>query len=584
MEVLIQNGLIVDGSGAAAYKGDLAISSGKISQIASAGTLQPTENTEVIDATGYIVTPGFVDAHTHFDGQASWDEVLSPSSDHGITTAIMGNCGIGFAPVRPEERDFLIEMMEGVEDIPGIALAEGITWNWETFPEYLDELERMPRAIDIAAQVPHCSIRTYALGKDTDVKAQATEQQIQQMADLTKEAVQAGAIGLSTGRISLHTSIKGESVPGTFASREEFLALIKATQAGGGNIVQCVSEGLMGDDPEAYKAEIALYAELSIETGCCILFLLNQNNVQTQMWKENLAFVKQANAEGAKLVAMTANRPGGMMMSWDSYNIFIDKPAFKEIAHLPLAERLVELKKPERREKILKDSTDRPRGAIQIVLNALGATYPFTSASGPLFEPEAKDSMLARIQRTGEDPEEALYDAMCELAESDGGLPGFLHVYMGNYADGDLSAVGEMMNDPNVVVGGADAGAHVNMICDASYPTYMFQHWVRDRDRGPKMPIEQAVKLISHDTAEIYGLHDRGLLRAGKKADINVIDLENIRMHMPYMAYDLPTGAGRLLQGADGYIATLVAGEVVFRNGKETGARPGALIRGVQPA
>ena len=300
------------------------------------------------------------------------------------------------------------------------------------------------------------------------------------------------------------------------------------------------------------------------------------------MWKENLAFVKRANEEGAKLVAMTPNRPGGMMMSWDSYNIFIDRPAFKEIAHLPLQERIQELKKPERREKILKDSTDRPRGAIQIVLNSLGATYPFTSAVGPLFEPEVKDSMLARIERTGEAPIEALYDAMCEVAESDGPLPGFLHVYMGNYADGDLNAVGEMINDPNVIIGGADAGAHVNMICDASYPTYMFQHWVRDRKRGPKMPIEQAVKLISHDTAKLYGLHDRGLLIEGKKADINIIDLKNIRMHMPYMAYDLPTGAGRLLQGADGYIATIVAGEVVFRNGKETGARPGTLVRGVQ--
>ena len=242
MEILIQNGLIVDGSGSPAYQGDLLIDDGKIMRIGEPGSLIALAGGEVINASDYIITPGFIDAHTHFDGQASWDEILSPSSDHGITTAIMGNCGIGFAPVRPAERDFLIEMMEGVEDIPGIALSEGITWNWETFPEYLDELESMPRAIDIAAQVPHCSIRTYALGKNVDIKAQATEKQIELMADLTREAVQAGAIGLSTGRISIHTSIKGESVPGTFASREEFLALIKATQAGGGNIVQCVSK------------------------------------------------------------------------------------------------------------------------------------------------------------------------------------------------------------------------------------------------------------------------------------------------------------------------------------------------------
>lgn len=582
MDVLIQNGKLVDGTGAPAFKADIAIDAGKITVIAPSGELKVEEAGKVIDASGCIVTPGFIDTHTHYDGQATWDEIMSPSSDHGVTTAIMGNCGIGFAPVRADERDFLIEMMEGVEDIPGIALADGITWNWETFPEYLDELESKPRTIDIATQVPHCAIRTYAMGRSNDVNAVASPEQIKIMADLTKEAMAAGAIGLSTGRISIHTSIKGESVPGTFASRDEFLALIKATQDGGGSIVQCVSEGLMGDNPDAYRAEVALYKELSIETGCRILFLIAQNNVQTELWKEILSFVEHANAEGAKLIAMTGNRPGGMMMSWDSFNIFIDRPAYIEIAELPFDERVKELKKPERRDKILNDKTLRPRGAIDIVLNALGATYPFTK--GPLFEPAPEESMLARIQRTGEEPQSALYDAMCEVADTGDNLPGFLHVYMGNYAEGNLSAVLEMLNNPNVIVGGADAGAHVNMICDASYPTYMMQHWVRDRVRGPKMPIEQAIRLMSKDAAEIYGLYDRGEIAIGKKADINIINLDKINMHMPRIERDLPTGAPRLLQGADGYVATLVSGEITFINGVETGARPGGLVRGPQSA
>ena len=583
-DYLIKGGLVVDGNGGEPMLAEVLIKDGKIDAVISANEAVAGKSIEMIgvetiDATGCIVTPGFVDPHTHYDGQATWDDRLAPSADHGVTTVVMGNCGVGFAPVRPDERDFLIELMEGVEDIPGSALADGIDWAWESFPEYLDALDNKARALDVVAQIPHGALRTYVLGQANNLNAPATAEQIQQMAALTQQAIEAGAFAFSTNRIAMHTSTDGESVPGTFAEKEEVLAIIKAMQDGGANLLQVVPEGLMGENPTAFQAEVQLYKELSLETGCSIVFTLSQNNVQTTLWKDMLEEISQANKAGAKLYATTGNRPGGMLMSWDTFNIFMDRPSYLAVAHLPLTERVKALQDPERREKILNEEIQSPllKNGAQVVRDALNAIFPCKDQQ--IFEPDRAQSLAARLLASNDTAEGVLYDAMCEVVLGDEGRPGFLHVYMGNYADGDLNAVYEMMMHPNVVVGAADGGAHVNVICDASYTTFMLQHWVRDRQRGDKLPLEIAIQMLTKTPADLYGLHDRGVIEVGKKADINVIALNDLSLQMPYVANDLPTGAPRLLQRAEGYVVTLVAGQITNHNGHDTGARPGKLVR-----
>lgn len=574
MDLLIREGTLVDGTGRAKRPADVVLQDGLIRSIESPGSVNPADAREVIDATGMFVTPGFVDPHTHYDGQATWDDRLAPSSDHGITTAVIGNCGVGFAPVRPGSEDFLIALMEGVEDIPGAALAEGIDWRWESFAEYLDVLESKPRTIELAAQVPHGAIRAYVLGRSGNVNRPATPQEIDEMAALTKAAVEAGAVAFSTNRIALHVSTNGEAVPGTFADKAEILALVRATQAGGSNLLQVVPDGLMGENPDGFRAEIALYRELSLETGCTVAFTLAQNNVQIDLWEEILQTMERANGEGAKLVGMAANRPGGMLMSWNSFNIFMDRPSYLEIAELPIEERLERLRDPHLRERILSESVQSPllRNGHMIVMQSLDATYIVDK--DPTFEPEPSESLGRLIERSGEPPEKVIYDTMCEIGS------GFLHVYMGNYAEGDLGAVERMMRHESTFVGAADGGAHVTVLCDAGYPTFMLQHWVRDRTRGERFSLEEAVRMLTQEPADIYGFADRGVVEPGRRADLNIIDLDRIRMHLPRVENDLPTGAPRLLQGADGYVATLVGGQVTFREGRETGARPGGLIRG----
>ena len=583
-DYLIKGGLVVDGNGGEPMLAEVLIKDGKIDAVISANEAVAGKSIEMIgvetiDASGCIVTPGFVDPHTHYDGQATWDDRLAPSSDHGVTTVVMGNCGVGFAPVRPDERDFLIELMEGVEDIPGSALADGIDWAWESFPEYLDALDNKARALDVVAQIPHGALRTYVLGQANNLNAPATAEQIKQMAELTQQGIEAGAFAFSTNRIAMHTSTDGESVPGTFAEKEEVLAIIKAMQDGGANLLQVVPEGLMGENPTAFQAEVQLYKELSLETGCSIVFTLSQNNVQTTLWKDMLEEISQANKAGAKLYATTGNRPGGMLMSWDTFNIFMDRPSYLAVAHLPLTERVKALQDPERREKILNEEIQSPllKNGAQVVRDALNAIFPCKDQQ--IFEPDQAQSLAARLLASNDTAEGVLYDAMCEVVLGDEGRPGFLHVYMGNYADGDLNAVYEMMMHPNVVVGAADGGAHVNVICDASYTTFMLQHWVRDRQRGDKLPLEIAIQMLTKTPADLYGLHDRGVIEVGKKADINVIALNDLSLQMPYVANDLPTGAPRLLQRAEGYVVTLVAGQITNRNGHDTGARPGKLVR-----
>jgi len=573
VDFLIRQGTLVDGTGRAKRLADVVVQDGVIRSIEPPASVDSAKARQVIDATGRLITPGFVDPHTHYDGQATWDDRLAPSSDHGVTTAVIGNCGVGFAPVRPGSEDFLIALMEGVEDIPGAALADGIDWAWESFPEYLDALETKPRAIELAAQVPHGAIRTYVLGRSGNVNRPATRKEIDEMATLTEEAVGAGAVAFSTNRIALHVSTNGEAVPGTFADKGEILALVRATQAGGSNLLQVVPDGLMGENPDGFRAELALYRELSLETGCAVSFTLAQNNVQTDLWEELLEKMERANTEGAKLIGMAANRPAGILMSWNSFNIFMDRPSYLEVAELPFGERLERLRDPGLRERILSEPVQSPllKNGHMIVMQSLDATYIVDK--DPSFEPEPSESLGRRIERSGEPPEKFLYDTMCEIGN------GFLHVYMGNYAEGNLGAVERMMRHESTFIGAADGGAHVTVLCDAGYPTFMLQHWVRDRTRGERLSVEEAVRMLTKEPADLYGFADRGVVEPGRRADLNIIDLDRLRLHMPRVENDLPTGAPRLLQGADGYVATMVGGEVTFQEGRDTGARPGGLIR-----
>ena len=578
MDILIRNGQLVDGTGAPSRRADIAIQNGRIVAIAGAGECDVTQAAEVIEAEGLLVTPGFIDPHTHYDGQATWDDRLAPSCEHGVTTVVMGNCGVGFAPVRPHHKEILIDLMEGVEDIPGAALHDGIHWAWESFPEYLDALESVPRSVEVAAQLPHGALRTYAIGDGGNVNRPASDEAIRLMARLAQEAAEAGALAFSSNRITLHTSTRGEAVPGTFAELREVGAICRAMRAGGRSVFQVVPAGLMGEDPDGFRREIAFYRALSLETDSTVLYTIAQNNVQPELWRELLEATESANAAGARLVPMTINRPGGMLLSWETFHPFLDRPAYLEVADQPLDQRVAALRDPKRRERILAAPIASPmfQNAFEILLSSLDAT--FCPGVDEPFEPDPAMSLGRRIQASGLPPQEVIYDALCDAAQGSAG-PEFLSVFMGNYARGSLDAVREMICRPDTLVGGGDGGAHVTVISDASYPTYMLQHWVRDRRRGERIPVEEAVRMLSSAPAELHGLGDRGTVERGKRADLNVIDLPALTLESPRVAYDLPTGAPRLLQSACGYRATLVGGQVTARDGVDTGARPGGVVR-----
>jgi len=582
--LLIKNSLLVDGTGGPSRPADVLVEDGVIGKISEANSLNTEGVDQCIDAEGKLLTPGFVDVHTHYDGQATWDDEMQPSAPHGITTVVMGNCGVGFAPSRPAERQWLIELMEGVEQIPGSALADGISWNWETFPEYLDELASKPRAIDIAAQVPHGALRPYVMGRkddNDDGNREASAAEIEAMSELTQEAIGAGAMAFSSNRIPMHTSIHGDPVPGTFASYEELSSLLRAANKSGNGLFQVAPAGSMGEDPDAPLREFALYKQLSDDTGCRVLFGLGQITGQDTLWKEMLKKTEQANSDGAKLTPWVASRPVCVMFSIQGFTPFEDCPTYQSLKSLSVLERASEMAKPEVREKIL---SEQPDDHVLSLLLAWNLTASFPMPDKQLFEPEPKDSVAAIAERDGSmanGPVAVFYDNLVSIAHESQGT-GFVTTYLSGYADGNVDAVRSLLLHPDTILGASDGGAHVNVMCDASYPSFMLQHFVRDRSRGEKIPLETAIHLMAKQPADVYGLYDRGSVEVGKKADLNIIDLENLELKMPRLIDDLPGNSERIVQDVEGFTATIVSGELTYQNGEFTGAKPGRLLRGRQ--
>jgi N-acyl-D-aspartate/D-glutamate deacylase len=572
-DLVIKGGTLVDGTGRERFVGDVAVTDGVIVAV---GADLEGDATETIDATGLLVTPGFVDIHTHYDGQATWDPVLDPSASHGVTTVVAGNCGVGFAPVRPGQENWLVELMEGVEDIPGTALHEGIQWEWESFPEYLDALGRREYALDIAVFMPHAPLRVYVMGERGAKNEDATEADIAEMARLVREGVEAGAVGFSTSRSMNHKSLDGELVPGTYAGADELTGLAAAVVDGGGGLFEVVPIGETGGDHELTLGEIALMADVSRSAGLPVSFLMVQTMAAPELWREQLALVAEENAKGANLVPQVGARPGGMLLGAASYHGLMRRPTYRRLEDtLPLEELLEELRKPEVKAVILgeDDLPPDPRRQFEGLCESMPHMWHLAFPLGPEpdYEPTPDQSIAGIAAATGRDPWDVFYD---HLAAGDYLLGAFT-----NYPQISGDPLAEMILHPDTVIGLSDGGAHVKMICDASVTTYLLTHWARDRSRGATLPLETVVRKQTAETAAAVGLDDRGTIEVGKRADLNVIDFEGLTLHAPRPVDDLPAGGRRILQDVTGYVATIVNGAVTRRHGVDTGARPGRLVR-----
>jgi len=571
-DLIIRGGTIVDGTGAARFTGDVAVRDGLICAVgAVAGSA-----TREIDATGLVVTPGWVDIHTHYDGQATWDAEMAPSSWHGVTTAIMGNCGVGFAPAAPDRHDWLIGLMEGVEDIPGTALAEGLTWDWETFPEYLDALERLPRAIDVGTHVPHGAVRAYVLGDRERPGAVPTADDIAQMAAIVEQGMRAGALGFSTSRTVIHKSVEGEVVPGTTATAEELVAIGRAMGRVGHGVFE------MASDLRPEWREFDWMGAVSRETGLPVVFAALQSIARETTLDQQLAEMDRQNADGARIVAAIALRGNGVIMGWrGTVHPFRFRPSWTAIEHLPWPEQLARLQDPAFRATLLGEDNVYPDSDIIHLLRALAEAWDqlFEMDDDFDYEPPAGASIAARAAARGVSPAAYAYDL---LTAGDG--TGFIYFPILNYADGNLDFLEALQARDDCVNSLSDGGAHCGTICDAASPTFMLQHWVRDRPRGRRISLETAVKRQSHDTARLYGLDDRGVIAPGTLADLNLIDMDMLRLEKPWLAFDLPAGGKRLLQRAQGYRYTIKSGVITFEDGVWTGATPGGVLRGPQRA
>ena len=568
-DLVIRGGTLVDGTGSKPFQADVAIDGGLITAV---GKIDAAGREE-IDATGKIVTPGFVDVHTHYDGQATWDAEMAPSSWHGVTTVVMGNCGVGFAPAKPDRHEWLISLMEGVEDIPGTALAEGMTWDWETFPQYLDALEKLPRTVDVGTHVPHGAVRAYVLGDREQPGAIPTEADIAEMSRIVEEGVRAGALGFSTSRTVLHKSVDGELVPGTTATAEELIAIGRAMGRVGHGVFE------MASDLRREWNEFEWMGQLSRETGLPVTFAALQSIAKELPLEEQISEMRAQNDNGANIVAQIALRGNGIIMAWQgTVHPFRFRPAWAEIDALSWDEKLKHLKDPAFRQRMITEPNEIPESDIADLYRVIAGGWPVQFQMDPDFnyEPGVTESIAARAAAAGVSGEEYAYDL---LMKDEG--KGFIYFPVLNYRDGNLNFLEDLQLADDTVNSLSDGGAHCGTICDAASPTFMLQHWVRDR-AGKRIALEHAIKRQCRDTAVLYGLHDRGLIQPGLLADINVIDMDRLKLGKPWLAFDLPANGKRLLQKADGYVATIKSGQITFREGVMQGATPGIVLRGPQ--
>jgi N-acyl-D-aspartate/D-glutamate deacylase len=564
LTLVIRGGLVVDGTGGAPFEADVGIAGTRIvavGRIAGRGA-------EEIDARGMLVTPGFVDPHTHYDAQVMWANHLTPSSSNGVTTALMGNCGVGFAPCKPEQRDMLVRLMEGVEDIPEPVLTEGLPWDWQSFPEYLDRLEARRFDMDVATQVPHAALRVFVMGERGAAREPATAADRAAMARLAAEGIRAGALGFSTSRTLNHKTVDGQPTPTLDAAEEELSTIARAIGETGAGWLQVISD--FGD---AIEPEFAMLRRLVAISGRPMTTTVLERDSKPQEWRQLLGMIAEANAAGQAMTGMVLTRPTGIMLGFEiSQNPFVECPSWRHVAPLPFAARIAALRDPSLRARLLAESPGDPVLANR--LRRWDRIFPLGDPAD--YEPPADRSIGAEARQKGVDPAGLAYD---RLLENDGRT--ILYRPLSNYANGTLETVREMMAHPNTLIGLGDGGAHVSILCDASAMTYGLTHWTRDRASG-RFPVERMVRRLTRDNAVALGLRDRGMIAPGLKADLNVIDHGRLSLRAPNVVYDLPAGGRRLMQRADGYVATVVSGEIVSRDGVSTGLLPGRLVRGAQ--
>ena len=566
-DLVIRNGMIIDGSGREGFLGDVAVTGGIITHVGRVGE----RGREEIDARKMLVTPGFVDIHTHYDAQTIWEETLVPSSDHGVTTVVIGNCGVGFAPCRKRDRQRLIDLMEGVEDIPDVVMAEGLTWEWESYPEYLEAIDRRRHDINIASYLPHAPLRVLVMGDRAAPGERSTAEDRKQMAELAEEAVRAGAIGFATSRSLFHKSASGDPICTLDFDEGELAAIAGGVRAGGDAIMQVAAE--FGSE-ERVDADYAMLDRVARGVGIPMTLPIAEMHNKPNLWRRILGNKKQSNDKGGTISAQALPRGIGMLFGLDlSAHPFFLKPSYKKVASMPIERRLEGLRKSEVKAWIIQEKSD---DHVLPVAQTLGLFDGMFEVEDPFdYEPEPSHSIAERARAEGVTPESLAYDILV----AHGGQPA-IYLPFANYAAGNLDTALEMFKDQYIVLGLGDGGAHYGIICDASYTTFLLTHWTRDRTRGEKLAVPEVVRAMTSETARVIGLADRGLIAPGFKADINVIDYENLRLGSPVLKFDLPEGGRRLKQPSRGYVATIVNGEIIARGGVSTGARPGVLIRG----